>query len=141
MDNDRRETFTFINLNGKKYKIEKFTALTGGFIVYKLINKALPSLFQEVPDLSALQQQMTKSEFENLVLDCLSVVSIEKKAGFFPILDQGGHLDIDFQRDTFTVMILVIHVLKFNVTDFFSKEGRESLKEALQGLNFLDALA
>lgn len=138
---EKRETQTFVDLLGNKYKIEKYSAWTGAFIVFKLINKALPSLFSEgdAGALQALQNQMGKEEFTDFLKDVLSVVSVKKEAGFFPVVDEMGNLQMELQNDTISIILLAIHALRFNARDFFSEGAQKSEREALEGLSFFPA--
>lgn len=134
---EKRDTKIILKILGNTYKIEKYTAWIGAFIVFKLINKALPSLFAggDIEALQALQNQMSKKEFIEFLKDVLSVVSIKKDAGFFPILDEMGNLQIELQNDTITILLLAIHSIKFNSSDFFLENVQKSLQEGLQGFS------
>ena len=140
---EKRETSTIIEVLGKKYKIEKYTAWVGAFIIFKLINKALPSLFAagDAEALQVLQNQMSKAEFTEFLKDVLSVVSVKKEAGFFPIIDEMGNLQIELQNDTITILLLAIHAIRFNASDFFLENVQNSLKEGLQGFSFFPTQA
>lgn len=135
----KREKSVIVEIFDEKYKIEKYTAWVGAFIIFKLINKALPSLLSEgdAAALASLQNQMGKQEFTEFLKDVLSVVSVKKEAGFFPVLDEMGNLQADLQDDTITILLLAIHAIKFNANDFFSEGARKSLAEGLQGFSFL----
>lgn len=134
----KREKSVIVEIFDEKYKIEKYTAWVGAFIIFKLINKALPSLLSsgDAEALVSLQNQMGKQEFTEFLKDVLSVVSIKKEAGFFPVIDEMGNLQADLQDDTITILLLAIHAIKFNANDFFSENVRKSLAEGLQGFSF-----
>ena len=134
----KREKSVIVEIFDEKYKIEKYTAWVGAFIIFKLINKALPSLLSEgdAAALSSLQNQMGKQEFTEFLKDVLSVVSVKKEAGFFPVLDEMGNLQADLQDDTITILLLAIHAIKFNASDFFSEGAQKSLAAGLQGFSF-----
>ena len=79
---------------------------------------------------------MTKAEFISFVKDCLSAVGEILPARTAPIINPNGTWGIlDIQNNTLLTMLLVINVLVFNVSDFFSEDGLKELKQAMQSIS------
>ena len=136
----RREKYQEFNIGEAKYRVRKFDAMTGSFIAFTIAQKALPAIMESQLGLDGTgRPQMSKNEFMDLLNECLSVAEIEKQAGFLPILDGNGHLDLSLEDDTFTVMIIAMRAIKFNLESFFSEEGGKALSEIMQGLSLSGA--
>ena len=145
MDNPRRENFEIIELDDKKFKIGKFTALTGTYLIANFFPKIaplIPMIFNslngdfstvEIPNFSPFKD---KKEYEKFLIDVLSTVQIERKAGYFPIIDEGGSFDIEFEENTFLVLILAYKSLQFNAKDFFLEKNRNILQKVMEGFSF-----
>ena len=122
MDDDKERTF----------KIKKFNALTGSFILYNLLNKVLPAFLStelntavaDAPNADLLTQdkmvgiaqtlnkvEMTRDEFMQLQRDCLSVCYEVLPGREVPVVDPTT-------GNTGVVMNLTIQSLIFNVKGF-----------------------
>ena len=77
-----------------------------------------------------------KEVFEKYLYDMLSVVQMERRAGFFPIIDEGGTLDFELSEDSVLVLYLAGEALKFNGEDFFLEKNQKLIQNLLQGLTF-----
>lgn len=142
---EKRETSIIKEIRGNSYKIEKFPAELGAYIaiITTSIGYSLFSGNGEIA-LGSLQKQMGKEEFFEFAKDVLSVVSIKKEAGFFPVYDELGNLRIELQNDSVVYMCLLIHSLRFNLKNFTENDGQKCMGEAMagamEGLSFFPAL-
>ena len=143
-----RETSKVVEIQGRKFEIKKFDAFTGGYIIFQLFEKFMPmGLENKIPiqnsSLNEMLPQgrtsMTKVEFISFVKDCLSAVGEVLPARTAPIINPNGTWGIlDIQNNTLLTMLLVINVLVFNVSDFFSEDGLKELKQAMQSISLVN---
>lgn len=145
-----RETEKIVDIMGRKFKIRKFDAFTGSYIMFQLMEKVLPmALESKVPvdtasgdaahtlqdELPANRMHMSRKEFETLQRDCLSVVSEVLPSGPRPVLNPNGTWGLnDIEHNTMLVLLLTIHALAFNVGDFFAAGGLTELQSSLAGI-------
>jgi len=131
----KRETDKIITIGKRKFKVEKFDALTGSYIVFTLMEKLLPMGMEAKAGLENMpqnRQSLSRGEFLQLQRDCLGVVSEILPAGPRPVIAENGQWGIaDLERNTQLVILLTIHALAFNVADFFGGEGLQELKASL----------
>ncbi|OOM74000.1 hypothetical protein CLPUN_42380 [Clostridium puniceum] len=139
---DKPILYKDIEVDGRKFRLNKLDARTGSYMSVKLMGILTP-LFENV-DLSNLKDiklndlniaKMTKTLFKmpeedfRFVQDnCLQLVKELLPAGPQKVLDEYGKwgvLDIEF--DTGLVMNLTIQSLVFNVTGFFKESLLSSL--------------
>jgi len=132
----KREEFKIVNLAGRKWRVEKFDALTGSYIAFQIMSKIMPMGLDPKlgVDLPEGRSMMSKSEFAALQKDCLSVVYelVDANGTEMPVklmLDNGVWGVDGLQKDMITVMSLTITALVFNIASFF--EG-DALKELTQ---------
>jgi len=142
---EKRETFKIIELNGRKWRIGKFDALTGSYIAYKLLFQALPmGLDSQIGNLPKGRETMSKDEFLALQRDCLSICQELKNVGGVDtpmvVMMPDGRWGVDgLQDDTVTVLALTAHALIFNVASFFEGDALKGLIDSFQGLNLFNA--
>lgn len=133
-----RETTKTIELSGRKFKIDKFDALTGSYIAFTLIEKFLPMAMEKKIGLSNMpkgRQLMTRAEFTQLQKDCLGVVYEILPAGPRPILNKNGSWGVmDIEKDTVLVIMLTVQALEFNVASFFDADRLKDLQNTFAGL-------
>ncbi len=131
----KRETSKIVELSGRKFKIEKFDALTGSYIAFTVMEKFLPMGLEAKAGLGNMpkdRQLMSKQEFAELQKDCLKVVSEVLPARCAPIINENGSWGVsDIEKDTRLVILLTIHALAFNISGFFDGEGLSELKASL----------
>ncbi|MDU4960198.1 MAG: hypothetical protein E6X17_06005 [Sporomusaceae bacterium] len=131
----KRETEKIITLGERKFKIEKFDALTGSYIAFILAEKFLPAAVEREAGLTAMPRgrtSLSRQEFTELQKDCLSVVSEMLPAGARPVIAENGGWGVnDIAKDTRLVLLLTIHALAFNIAGFFGGAGLQELKAAL----------
>jgi len=129
---NKRETFKEIEIKGRKFRINKFDALTGSYIAYTLMNEVLPmglNMKAGIP-MPKNSTKMTKEAFSELQKDCLRVCGEMLDAGFAPVIDENGNWGVnDLEYDTATVLNLTIQVLVSNVSSFFDESLLRSLTE------------
>lgn len=135
-----------VELFGRKFKIKKFDAFTGSYILFTIMQKVLPGGMEtQIPGENAgnlsdtLPQNrtsMTKQEFTKLLKDCLSVVYETLPAGDRPVFNENGTWGLnDMQDNTPLVLLLAVNVLIFNIGDFFAANGLSELRKSLSGLS------
>lgn len=134
----KRETSKIIELSGRKFKIEKFDALTGSYIAFTLAEKFLPMGLEAKAGLTNMpkgRELLSRGEFTQLQKDCLAVVSEVLPAGARPVIaENGGWGVMDIEKDTLLVMLLTVHALAFNIAGFFGGEGLKELKASLRDI-------
>lgn len=139
----KREQYRDIELLGRKWRIGRFDALTGSYISSLLLVQALPlgledKLGVRIP-LPSERSIMEKKTFMEVQVDCLRVCSELKEAGGtiapIPVLMSDGRWAVeDIETNIALVMGLTVHVLLFNISDFFQEEALESLSQSFKGL-------
>ena len=144
----KRVTKKIVELQGRKFEIRSFDAMTGSYIAFTLMEKMLPmgmedkvksTLRGEGKDVDAIPMGsraiMSKAEFFAFQRDCLSVVGEVLPARTAPVLNANGSWGVeDIANNTILVLMLTIHALAFNIADFFGEGG---LSELMSGLHDL----
>lgn len=149
----KRETTTIYEAAGRRFQIGKFDALTGSYIVYKVLFEALPPVLGMLPESSGLPSEllnlssktMTKASFLELQLDCLAVVSELKLVGdveaAIPIIMPGGKFSVeDLATDASLILKLTIRALAWNLTSFFGEPEDAESPTNLPGMELLNRL-
>ena len=138
-----RITEKTVEVMGRKFRISAFDALTGSYIAFQVFEKMLPmgmegrvlSQAGTSASLPGGRPMMTKEEFFSFQRDCLSVVSEVLKAGPRPVINPNGSWGVeDIKDNTMLVLLLTVHALAFNVSDFFGGDGLSELKKALSDM-------
>ena len=144
----KRETKKVVELSGKRWSVGKFDALTGSYIVYRLLFQMLPMGMEQQAGLEGLNLPqnrgiMGKQEFIDLQKDCLSVckelVMVGAVEAEMPIMSNGEFIKGEVQEDTMLVMALTVHALIFNVTSFFEGDALKDLMTSFQNLTLSNA--
>ena len=137
----KREQFKDVEVNGRRFRIGRFDALTGSYITTLLLMQMLPmGLEDRIPGVSSKGKSiMDKETFMDIQRDCLKVVSELKPVGdsIAPMLVMlpDGRWGIDgIEDDTLIVITLTISVLAFNLSDFFQEGALSNLNQVLPGL-------
>jgi hypothetical protein len=147
-----RQTEKTVEIQGRKFTIRAFDALTGAYIAFTLMEKMMPMGIEEKvakalqaegksPDLMLPQSRalMTKGEFNSFIRDCLSVVSEQLKGRDCPVLNKNGSWGVaDIENNTMLLLLLVINALAFNIADFFTGDGLKDLMSSLQDLKLFN---
>jgi len=140
----KRELFKDIELGGRKWRIGKFDAFTGSFMLIKVTSIISPLLknidFKDVKkasDISGLNftemlagiTNLSEQDFNYIQKKCLGVCCECLPADFTPVLNENGTFGVmELENDTSTVLGLTVHALMFNVTSFFDENLLGSLK-------------
>ena len=128
-----------VEIDGKRYRVGRFTARTGSWMITQLLTKVMPSLVGgrlSMLKLPASGASMTEDDFIGIQNHCLRVCGIynaEATNVFVPIM-KGETLLKDLEYDLGTVLALTVHTLEFNFRDFFEKGGMSAL-QSLSGLS------
>lgn len=142
---NKRETYKDITLNDRRWRIGKFDARTGSYIIMKLVpfllsaglsNMAQISMEDIAMRIGALITRFSKAEFYELQNDCLSVVKevteVDGKEVALPLMLASGKWAVkDIEDDTLLILALTTQALVFNITGFFEGNALEKL-----GINF-----
>lgn len=141
---DKIELYKDIDIDGRKFRLGKFDARTGSYILFKLVGILTP-IFENIKleNLSNIDDinltklasslfSLPEDEFRYIQDNCLRAIR-ELLPGNAPqVLDEYGNygvLDIEF--DTKLIMNLTIQSLVFNVKDFFTADLLASLSKGL----------
>lgn len=131
----KRETEKIVTISGRKFKVEKFDALTGSYIAFMLAEKFLPMGLEAKVGLTNMpkgRELLSREEFAQIQKDCLSVVSEVLPARTAPVIAENGLWGVnDIEKDTRLVLLLTVHALAFNIAGFFDGEGLQELKAGL----------
>jgi hypothetical protein len=147
-----RESYKSVDINGRKFRIKKFSAKDGSYIVLK-VSALLAPMFEGVKwdklagakkteDVDASQiniaqmfgklTELKESDFVYLQDKCLRVCEEELKAGYTPVLAENGTFAVNgLDEDVITVMALTVHALVFNLSGFFTGTGLGGLLSGL----------
>jgi hypothetical protein len=148
-----KELYKDVTIGNRKWRVGRFDALTGAYVAYKLLTQILPmGLEGKIPGLTEQSEarenlpQMTKADFTSLMKDCLRVCSELKMlnnviAPVGVLMSDGRWAVADLEHDTLTVMLLTIHTLGFNISDFFSEDTLEDVKNSISMLNLSNVSA
>ena len=139
---NKREAFKDIEINGRKWRIGSFDALTGSYIVTLLLMQVLPMGLEAQLGIPMPKNRslMDKNTFIDLQKDCLKVVSEVTQVGAtvapIPVLLPNGAWGVSgIETDVSTVLALTIHTLLFNISDFFQGNTLNDLAQSFQGLS------
>jgi hypothetical protein len=136
----KREMFKDIDVDGRKFRIGRFDALTGSYITTLVLMQMLPFGDSQVTGGSDKNRSlMNKETFFDVQKECLKVVSEMKTIGSnvapLPVVLYDGRWGVeDLDNDTITVLTLTIHTLIFNIADFFQGDALNNLIKPLSDL-------
>jgi hypothetical protein len=137
----KRETFKIIESCGRRWRIDKFNALTGSYVVYRILFQMLPGGLEQAQEIQGLNLPkgrgiMNRQDFAELQMDCLSVCSEIVQVGSteaeIPIIRNEAFTRENIEDDTMLVMTLTLHALMFNVTSFFEGDALKDLVLSFQ---------
>ena len=138
-----------VELQGRKFEIRSFDAVTGSYIACTLLEKMLPMGMEEKV-MKAVKADggdaavslpsraiMSKADFIAFQRDVLSVVGEVLPGRTAPIINENGSWGVeDIADNAMLVIMLTIHALVFNIAGFFGGDGLMELKAGLQDLSF-----
>lgn len=151
------EKFKIVTVKGHDYRIGKFSAREGSYIVLK-VSGILAPVFgpllgnldtkditsPEDIDLKKLDigamiaplANVPEADFNYLQEKSLKVCDVKLQAGFMPVVNDNGSFALqELEDDGLAIMSLMVHALLFNMTSFFSGSPLEGLLGAIQGLS------
>lgn len=140
------DNFKDVTISGRTFRIKKFDARTGSFMLLK-VTKLLAPLFKSISltklsemkdevspealNISGLMEglgDISEDDFTYIQDKCLNVCSEVLPGGLTPVLNSNGTFGaIGLEDDTATVLALTAHVLMFNVKGFFQGSPLASL--------------
>lgn len=142
----KREKFKDVEIEGRKFRINRFDALTGSYIASLLLMQILPMGMGKQLGLDNLTEGslMKKETFIELQKDCLKVCQELTNVGnvetpMFVMLPDGRWGVEGLQDETTIVLPLAIQTLVFNLSDFFQDGALEKVKVATSNLNLSGA--
>jgi len=138
-----RETYKDINVGNRTFRIHKFDALTGSYVIYTVLTQLLPmGLGNQIEGLEGNRElpAMSKEKFSEIQKDCLKICEEIVPAGNsiapVKVLLSDGRWGIpDLENDVATVMVLTIHALGYNVKSFFEGNVLEEFKSSMSQLS------
>ncbi len=138
------EKFKTVLIKDREYRIGKFGARDGSFILLKVAGILAPIVealmssgkikeitaaesFEdfklgdfEISKLVAPLTQMAEADFKYLQAKCLGVCGVKVASGYVPILnDTGEFSQPEMDDDVATAMFLMVHTLMHNLMGFF----------------------
>lgn len=132
---DNIENYKDIELSGRKWRIKKFDARTGSYILFKVLGLFTPVLksldiksIKEIKDeninlteIAANMMSLEEKDFKYIQDKCLQVCYEILPGGPAPVLnDSGNYGVIGIENDIATVLGLTAHALVFNISGFFA---------------------
>ncbi|WP_289141552.1 phage tail assembly chaperone [uncultured Brevibacillus sp.] len=131
-----------VEINGRKFRIRKFPARAGSFMIIKMTTILAP-LFSSIKpnrNIKAVEDvdfdginiagviehlgNISEENFNYIQEQALRVCYESLPAGLAPVLNDNGTFGVqDLEDDTATVMALTVHAIVFNVTSFFQGSG------------------
>ena len=155
-----RETSRVVTISGRRWKINKFDALTGSYIAVKMVSKlsgVMSAFISGKIDIKNKEDQglialslaneigsLSKTEFNEIQGECLHVVQEVTEVGGKEItgplrLPDGRWAVSGMEDDALLILGLVSHVLLFNLTSFFDENVLKELGKSFQGLTSFSA--
>ncbi|NFC29240.1 hypothetical protein EXM98_04655 [Clostridium botulinum] len=140
------ETCKDIEINERKFRLNKMDARTGSFMLFKLM-KILTPIFKNIKvdntedislddinltDLMSSIFDLQEDEFRYIQDNCLKVVEEILPAGPSKVIDKyGNYCILNIEFDTALLMNLTIQSLVFNVKGFFAGSPLTSITQKL----------
>jgi hypothetical protein len=148
-----KENHKDVEVNGRNFRVRKFDALTGSFMLIKLTGLLAPLLKNidlkkldlkepntmdeasdinldafDLPGIMSALGNLPEEDFKYIQGKCLRVCHESLSAGLTPVLNTNGSFAVmGLDEDTMTVMALTVHALVFNVKGFFTGSPLASL--------------
>ena len=131
----------------RKFRINKFDARTGSYILYTVMSRFLPSILhlksgaETITDMSKVVNPedivssitMSDGEFNKLQNAALQVCEEILPAGATPVVDASGNFSvIGLEKEAVAVFVLTAQALVFNLSGFFGEDGLTSLLSGIQ---------
>lgn len=146
---ERVQDFKLIDIGERKFKITKFDARRGSFILFKVMGVITPLVdmmktsFKDIKSMSDINLEninftelaagltkLDEKDFTYIQDNCLKVCYEILGSGDAQVLnDNGTYGVIGLERDTKAIMTLTIHAIVFNVSGFFGGSLLNFLKK------------
>ncbi|MCM3141658.1 phage tail assembly chaperone [Brevibacillus sp. MER 51] len=139
-----------VEINGRKFRIRKFSARVGSFMMIKMTTILAPMFASIKPNLNAKSVDdinvdnidfsgilgqlgnISEKDFDYIQEQALRVCFESLPAGYTPVLNDNRSFGVaDIEDDTATVMALTVHAIAFNLTSFFQGSGLGGLLAGL----------
>lgn len=139
-----KELFKDIDVGKRRFRISKFDALTGSYIMYTLLTQMLPmGLGKRIPGLEnfAIESaSMSKEKFMEIQRDCLracsEVVPVEGQVTLMPLLMVDGRWGVaGVENDAPLILNLTVQVLVYNAKSFFEGDALEMFENTFSQLS------
>ena len=137
------ELFKSVEIDGERYTIKKFTALTGLQIAKMIIAKAEPLVpvlekgldSDEVADaIFKMAENISDEDLRYLINKCLRNCYKALPAGLQPVIDNAGNYGVDgIEYNLKKTIRLCYEAISWGASDFFGEGGLIS-DEAVKGL-------
>lgn len=145
-----KENFKDVEIGGRKFRIKKFDALTGSYILYVILTQALPmGMGASIPGLADATAgvsltPMSKQKFIEIQMDCLracsEILPVGDTIAPVPVLMEDGRWGAPGLEDDIVLVIsLTIQALGYNAQSFFDVNALGNLKQTISQLNFFSA--
>jgi hypothetical protein len=146
------EKYEDVQINGRTFRIKKFDAMTGSFMVIKITGIIAPlfknldlNKYKDVTDpsvlkldalnISGIMQELgslSEEDFSYVQEKCLRVCSEVLPAAVTPVLNKDKTFGVmGLEEDTMAVFALTVHALIFNLKGFFQGSPLSSLMGGL----------
>lgn len=130
-----------VEIEGKRYRVGRVTAIVGSAMVAQILPKIIPYMedglniaviFKMLPTISA-------AELGSIQNDCLLVCSRYEENNPVPVMLRPGVWGVkELEYDAVTVMALTVHALVFNLAPFFTGGGLQTILQSVLGSNQLE---
>ena len=146
-----KETFKDVEVGDRKFRLHKFDALTGSYIMYTLLTQILPmGLGKQIEGLEAEAGAnanlpvMSKEKFMEMQKDCLRACSeikgVDNQVLPVSVMLPDGRWGIDdIKDDAPLAMVLTIQVLGYNSLSFFAGNALGMFQTSIAQLNLPNA--
>lgn len=149
-----------VTVKGHDYRIGKFDAMSGAYIIPKvtgLLAPVLNSVFGSIDikldgnvpkpgeldlksfDFGALLGPLAKipeEDFNYLQRKCLALCDVKFKSGYQPVLNDNGSLSLsELEEDAISILALMVHALVHNFSGFFTESPLAGLMSTILPTN------
>lgn len=152
------EKYKDVTVKGQDYRIGKFTAIDGAFIVPKAAGMLAPivgPLFESVDltkfikapedidfkglNLAAILgplSSLKEEDFKYLLDKCLKVCQAKMPSGYVPVVYDNGSFSVaELEEDSSSILALMVHALIHNLAGFFSGSPLTGLLSGIPGIS------
>jgi hypothetical protein len=148
------DNYKDVIINERTFRIKKFDALTGSFMLLKITGLLAPlfknlnmAKLKDVKEVSEVNLDafnisgimveignLSEKDFNYVQEKCLRVSSEVLPAGLVPVLNENGAFGVTgIEEDTMTVLALTAHAIIFNVQGFFQGSPLQALTAGMLG--------